>query len=60
MLSKIFGSSIISEPLIPEINNELVDLFDHGPSLNLDIINQFRHKVASPEDIIEEYYDYLL
>jgi hypothetical protein len=33
---------------------------NHGPSLNLDVINQFRPYVSSREEIIEDYYNYMV
>ena len=57
MLSKIFSSSV-SEPILPETYE--IDLFDDGPSLNLDLISQFRPQVTSEDRLVDEYYDYLM
>ena len=58
MLSKFFSPSTSELPLIQQTFD--FDLGDHAPSLNLEQISQFRPSVTNAEDLMEEYYDYLV
>ena len=58
MLSKFFSPSTSELPLIQQTFD--FDIGDLAPSLNLEQISQFRPSVTNAEDLMEEYYDYLV
>ena len=58
MLSKLFSSSASELPLVQQTFD--FDLGNHASSLNLEQISKFRPSVTNAEDLMEEYYDYLV